>query len=81
MDSLKWDLVPLCDGLSRWTHNTGFVSTIPLCVTKAPLVTKATGNHSIKSSSLEKTQCPVSGCYYARNRVCDTASPLKLRYG
>ena len=33
------------------------------------LVRKATGNHLIKSTSLEKTQNPVSGFCYARNRV------------
>ena len=32
---------------------------------------KATGNHLIKSTSLEKTQSPVSGFCHARNRVCN----------
>ena len=37
------------------THNTGVVSSIPPCVTfKTPLVRKATGNHLMKSISLEK---------------------------
>ena len=37
---------------------------------KLLLVRKATGNHLIKSTSLEKAQSPVSGFCYARNRVC-----------
>ena len=53
------------------TH--GFVSSIPARVTiKAPLVRKATGNHLVKSTSLEKTRSPVSGFCYGRNRVCNT---------
>ena len=37
------------------THNTGVVSLIPLCViVKTPLVSKATRNHLIKPTSLEK---------------------------
>ena len=41
--------------LSMWTDNTAVVSSIHPCVTiKAPLVRKATGNHLIKSTSLEK---------------------------
>ena len=39
------------------THNTRVSSSIPLCVTiKTPLVRKATRNHLIKSTSLEKLQ-------------------------
>ena len=52
------------------THNTGFVSSIPPCVTfKTPLVRKATGNNPMNSNSLEKTQSHVSGFCYPRNRV------------
>ena len=55
-----------------WAHNIGTVSSIPPCITiKTLLFWKATGNHLIKSTSLEKTQSPVSGCCCARNRVCD----------
>ena len=32
------------------------------------------GNHLIKSTSLEKTQSPVSGFCYVRNRARDTVS-------
>ena len=54
------------------THSTGVASSIPPCVTfKTPLVKKATGNHLMKSTSLEKAQSPVSGLCYARNRVCN----------
>ena len=55
------------------THNTGVVSSIPPCVTfKTSLARKATGNHLMNSTSLEKkTQSPFSGCCYARNLVCD----------
>ena len=42
------------------THNTGFVSLISPCATKkAPLMRKATGNHLLKSTFLEKAQYPV----------------------
>ena len=38
-----------------WTHNKGVVSSIPPCVTfKTPLAKKATGNHLMNSTSLEK---------------------------
>ena len=54
------------------THNTGVGSLIPPCVTmKTPSVRKATGDQLIKSYSLEATQSPVTGFFYARNRVCD----------
>ena len=48
-----------------WTHKTEVVSLNPTRVTiKALLLGKATGRHLIKSTSLEKTQIPVSGfCY------------------
>ena len=53
-------------------HNAEVVSSIPHCVPiKTPFARNATGNHLIKSTSLEKTQCPISGFCYARNRVCD----------
>ena len=42
------------------THNTGVVSSMPPCVTfKTPLARKVTGNHLLKSTSLEKTHNPV----------------------
>ena len=45
--------------LSMRTHNTGVVSSIPPCVTfKTPLVMKATGNHLMNSTSLEKNSEP-----------------------
>ena len=49
-----------CRAVAYWlnmrTHNTGVVSSIPPCVTfKTILVRKATGDHLIKSTSLEKT--------------------------
>ena len=54
--------------LSMRSHNAGVVSLIPPFVTvKMPLVRKVTGNHLIKSTSLEKTQNPVSGFCYAQN--------------
>ena len=56
--------------LSMRNHNTGVVSSIHPCViSKTPLVRKATGNHLMNSTSLQKTQGPVSGFCYARNRV------------
>ena len=43
------------------TQNAGFVSSNCACVTfKAPLVRRATGNHLIKSNSLEGTYSPIS---------------------
>ena len=52
--------------LSMWTHNTGVVRLIPPCVTlKTSLVRKATGKRLMNSTSLEKTQSPVSGFCYA----------------
>ena len=43
-------------------RNTGVVSSNPARVTiKTPLARKSTGNHLIKSTSLEKAQSPVSG--------------------
>ena len=48
--------------LSMRTHNAGVVSSKLVRVTiKTSLVKKATENHLIKSTSLEKTQSPVSG--------------------
>ena len=38
---------------------------------KILLPMKATGNHLLKSTSLVKTQSPVSGFCYARNRICN----------
>ena len=59
------------------TYNTGLVSSVPPCVTiKSPFVRKGMGDHLIKSSSLEKSQSPVSGFCYARNRVCDVVFML-----
>ena len=40
-------------------------------VSQMPLERKATGSHLIKSHFPRKTQSPVSGFCYARNRVCD----------
>ena len=61
--------------LSMRTHNDGAMSLIPPCVTiKTPLVRKATGNHLVNSTSLEKTQSPVSSFCYAQNRACDAAA-------
>ena len=51
----------------------GAVSSSPARVTK-PFVRKATGNPFSKSTALEKTQNPVSGFCYARNRVWDLVS-------
>ena len=42
-----------------------------MCHDKTPLVRKATGSHFIKSTSLDKTQSPVSGFCDASNRVCN----------
>ena len=58
--------------LSVRTHNTGVLSSNPTRVTiEMPLVRQATGNHLIKSTFRKKTQSPVSGFCYARNRLCD----------
>ena len=38
---------------------------------KTSLARKATGNHLINYTSLEKAQSPVSGFCYARNRICN----------
>ena len=67
--------------VAKWlgmrTHNTGLVSSIPPCVTfKTPFVRKATGNHLMNSTSLDKTQSPVSGFRYARNWVNNAASKI-----
>ena len=58
---------------SKETHNTGAMSSNPAArVTKEmPLARKATGNHIITSTSLEKTPTSISGFCYARNRVCN----------
>ena len=70
---------PWCSGLGVLGHNTGDVSMNHTRVTiKTPLVRKATGNHLIKSTSLEKAQSPVSGFCYPRNPVCDTVYNLDL---
>ena len=62
-----------------WTRNTGVVSSIPSCATfKPPLVRKATENHLIKSTSLEKPQSPVSGFCYARNRVYNAPGSIAI---
>ena len=54
------------------THNTGVVSSIPSCVTiKTQLSRKAKGSHLIESTSLEKTQSPISGFHHALNRICN----------
>ena len=59
------------------THNTGVVSSIPPCAAiKTPLVRKATGNHLIESTALEKAQSPVSGFCNARNRVRNRVEDL-----
>ena len=38
---------------------------------QSSLVRKATGKHLMNSTSLGKTQSPVSGFCYAQNRVCN----------
>ena len=49
------------------THNVEVVSSNPARVTiKTQLVRKATRNHLVKSTSIEKTQSPVSGFCYAK---------------
>ena len=54
------------------THNTGVVtSNSQFVLVKAPLVRKATRNYLINPTSLEKSQSPVSGFYYARNGICN----------
>ena len=54
------------------THNNEVGSSSPTRgAMKTPLVMEATGNHLIKSTSIENTQGPVSGFCYARNRECD----------
>ena len=56
------------------THNTGVVRSIHPCVVfKTPLVRTATGNHLMNSTSLEKSQSPVSGFCYGRDGVCNAA--------
>ena len=61
------------------THNTGNVSSIPPCVKmKMLLVRKATGNQLMNLTSLEKTQSPVSGFYYTRNRVCSATQSYRI---
>ena len=51
--------------------NIGLVSSNPAHVTiKGALMRKATGNHLIKSTSLEKYLSPVSGFCFARNQIC-----------
>ena len=60
----------VAQSLSVQTHNAGVITSIPPCVAfKTPLVRKATGNHLMNSTSLERTQSAVSGFCYARNRV------------
>ena len=49
-----------------WGHKTGVFSSNPTRATiKTPLVRNATGNHLIKSTSLENTKMPTSGFCYA----------------
>ena len=56
------------------------VSSIPPCVTfETPLARKATGNQLIKFTSVYSSE-PVSGFYYARNRVCNAVVPLLYSY-
>ena len=51
------------------------MSSNPAHVTsKTPLVREATGNHRMNSTSLGKTQGPVSGLCYARNRVSNVVN-------
>ena len=55
-----------------WTRNAGIVNSIPPCVPFITLfVRKATGNHLMNSTTLEKSQSLVSGFYYARDRICN----------
>ena len=61
------------------THSTGAANSNPARVTIKPslvrtLVRKAMGNYLMNSTSLEKTQSPVSGFCYAQNRLCDETS-------
>ena len=54
--------------LSIWTGmHRGFQFDSSVSLLKTPLVRKVMGNHLIKSTSLEKTQSPVSGFCYAQN--------------
>ena len=65
---------PSVQWLSVQTHKIGVVSFTPGSVTmKTPLVMNTTGSYLIVSISLEKTQSPVSGFFYAQNRVCNAA--------
>ena len=48
---------------------------------KILLARKATGNHLMNSTSLEKTQSPVSGFCYTRNRVCNAKNALMRSRG
>ena len=61
--------------LSVRTRNSGvFRSNAKRATMKTPLARKATGNHLIKFTSLEKTRIVVFGFCFARNRVCDAVS-------
>ena len=54
---------------------------IPPCVRmKTPSVKKATGNHLVNSTSLEKIQSHVSGFCYARNQVCNAVFQTGLPF-
>ena len=57
--------------LTVFFADTEVVSLNPTCIKiETPLARRATRNDLIKSTFLEKTQSPVSGLCYARNRVC-----------
>ena len=56
------------------THITGVVSLIPPCHNKYALVGRATGNHLMNSTSLEKKLGALfTGFCYARIRIRDVA--------
>ena len=59
------------------THNAGVSSSNHTRVTiETRLARKATGNHLMNSTSLEKLQIPASGFCDARNRACDAVMHL-----
>ena len=61
------------------THNTGIMSSNHACVgIKTLLVRKATGNHFIKSTSLEETQSPLVS---AKLEIeCATETLCEMKY-
>ena len=65
--------------LSTRTQNTRFASSNPARVTtKISQAMKATGNRLIKSMSLGKIECGVSGFCYPRNLAYDVVTTLRI---